>query len=696
MNVLADNMTRNPLPIIWCATLEEFERKAANRPDSIPVIAPVGEVEQTRRSAILNTFYTAPRFADVNQYHPEDVIVALDEIAERSLRPFAARQGRPLYSVQAFRDVFAHADASQTRSLLVCGHHSQFPSDSIMELNAAARIPWGIFTGCDEADLTFLAAKNLLTPDPGTGSRHHAGVYMAEYVYRVSSHGSPSYEPYSAGAVVRLLADETHDSLTLASHGGAGHLTLGKVRVCNPSHFNIVDTNDTRHVCAIRGTTRQCRRISDPDTVILSFGDIQARSLTAFACSMVTRHQGMYASDWSAFLSVAGGYPNAIITTDQFLALPPRLLDVSVRLAAMGIADGWRVRLMNDYLLGQDGTAPLLLMGDPLGSEPRWGESARTREDGGPPLTIHLADKQPRPKIMASASPNASLLRGSTYLTVLDGEAGVRDMTDEFSHAERWFVALGKRVQEAVRLEQVLALVYQLKHSDAGEELLFDQLAQIRMALEFRLTTALIVLERCEATGTWDQQVNSLREVCAVKVRAWDGICATLMKDFMVGRDTLGLLAPGLRLESRKNNDEPCDFCGAETTLKRYRDRIGGQACATVRSCPRCGEIAYWPDRLGSIRVTVNPTIQSGRRNRVRLALPPSDDDLVEHGWVIWRLFDAGVKQDRARASLQYRVGDDVECEFDEVLTPDIHELTVVAVKDLSLRAIFRSWPAEH
>ena len=32
-------------------------------------------------------------------------------------------------------------------------------------------------------------------------------------------------------------------------------------------------------------------------------------SLTVFACSMVTQHQGMYASDWSAFLSVAEGYP---------------------------------------------------------------------------------------------------------------------------------------------------------------------------------------------------------------------------------------------------------------------------------------------------------------------------------------------------------------------------------------------------
>ena len=65
-----------------------------------------------------------------------------------------------------------------------------------------------------------------------------------------------SYEPYDAAAVRRLLVEQTHDSLTLASHGGAGHLTLGKVRICNPSQFNFAEEGDARHVCATRGTVQ--------------------------------------------------------------------------------------------------------------------------------------------------------------------------------------------------------------------------------------------------------------------------------------------------------------------------------------------------------------------------------------------------------------------------------------------------------
>ena len=150
----------------------------------------------------------------------------------------------------------------------------------------------------------------------------------------------------------------------------------------------------------------------------------------------------------------------------------------------------------------------------------------------------------------------------------------------------------------------------------------------------------------------------------------------------------------GLASGDWKDGDEPCAFCGALTVLEHYSDRISGKAHATARNCPRCGELAFWPDRPGPVQVSVGPTIQSGRYNRIRFALLPGGVTTYEDGWLIWHLFDAGVKQDKAREQVQYVVGAEIERGFEEVFTPDIHELSVVAVKDMSLSASFRSWPA--
>src|SRR4051794_4915073 len=183
-------------PVRWYRTLREFESSGADPDGPIPIMEPDTATEKTRRADILIELCA---MTGREQEPPEagDVIIALDDMAERSLRPFAARQGRPLHSVQAFRDVLPFAEAADTRSVLVCGHPGSLPAEQIIELNTIAQVPWGIFTGRDEADLTFLAAKTLLTPTRSSG--RHAGIYSTKYIYMLSAEdGSQGYVPYDA------------------------------------------------------------------------------------------------------------------------------------------------------------------------------------------------------------------------------------------------------------------------------------------------------------------------------------------------------------------------------------------------------------------------------------------------------------------------------------------------------------------
>ena len=168
---------------------------------------------------------------------------------------------------------------------------------------------------------------------------------------------------------------------------------------------------------------------------------------------------------------------------------------------------------MNDLYLQQKGAAPLLLMGI-AGSRRRSGSRyALERTAVGDNDLFH---REGRPAASQESSrlniTEATLFRGRSHLTILEGEPGVQDMTEVFADAERWFVALGRR-RGWVRLEQILGLTHhRQKHPDIEEEPLFGQLSEIRMALETQLTTALILLERCEAAGTWNKEVYTLRD----------------------------------------------------------------------------------------------------------------------------------------------------------------------------------------
>ena len=156
------DLASDRLAIHWCRTLSEFESFGADADGPITILEPGSAAEKARRTNILKELSATPEY-ESEPPQEGDVVVALDDMAERSLRSFAARQGRSFHRVQAFSEVFPLAEMAETKSMLVCSRSSNLPAGPIMELNASSSIPWGIFTGNNEADLSFLAAKALLT-----------------------------------------------------------------------------------------------------------------------------------------------------------------------------------------------------------------------------------------------------------------------------------------------------------------------------------------------------------------------------------------------------------------------------------------------------------------------------------------------------------------------------------------------------
>ena len=95
-------MAPSSTPVVWCATLEGI-RAGSCRPAGSDSHRSSGYESRTNPpgSNILRQLGAAPQKSGGDLPQPGDLIIAVDEMAERSLRPFAARHGRPLHSVQA-------------------------------------------------------------------------------------------------------------------------------------------------------------------------------------------------------------------------------------------------------------------------------------------------------------------------------------------------------------------------------------------------------------------------------------------------------------------------------------------------------------------------------------------------------------------------------------------------------------------
>ena len=95
------------------------------------------------------------------------------------------------------------------------------------------------------------------------------------------------------------------------------------------------------------------------------------------------------------------------------------------------------------------------------------------------------------------------------------------------------------------------------------------------------------------------------------------------------------------------------------------------------------------------MQVTTARTIEPRQRNSVEFVLQPAQTEgLLNDGWIVWKLMDTGIKENKVSEKLSCTVGACVQCNFNDDFTPDIHELVAVAVVDMSLSASFRSWPA--
>jgi len=698
------------------AAYEETARLLAH--GVVPVLAPTASGRRRRWAHVLDTFgLRAGDEADpapATDLSPSiqslvsgaQVVAALDDGVVPVARLVATAGGRsfvPCLDAGSLDDLLTRHTSG---SLLLIGRSHRFDASFLRMLAERVAVPWGILTAEDLPALTFAAAK-LLAAHPATAyAVIDAANGATEHVHQAGV--VDPRRPLSA-ALLRDLLDGDHlQGLAVFAHGEGGHVNLESVVLCGLVGDEERDLDgNALGGCMVKGEERRCKRAPDSATRVLSFGDLRAARLLLFTCAGSAMAADLYASNVSAVLAAAEGYPAATMVTDRVVAIDPDLPAMLLQLLAQGVGLGPVIHLANDVLSRQAGCRPFILFGDPTGLPApvaRLDSAGRVSiapETGAVLLTLE-ADTNRTVIGMADAPPETRLQRGTRSVLlslphVQGGAVRLSDETARWEHRRNWLWSVGRQLRRAMWIEEAIRRLY--ARSLEGDPTFVQSLGllgEIRAALAARLHRAFSACESVRASGVWSDEPDAWLEECARHIGLWDRHMAFITAAWLFNSQAYNIFADGFVATERRESGV-CEHCDSPITEVRSRAPLADQPDQFRSDCPLCGGREAWADGGGRLQLSLSGPLRAGTTQRLVVSLvPPRAPTLagLPPGLVVVKAHDKG------QHCVFFRTIAEAACDrltFDIPAPPDIapelHTLQVGWFHGLDGAIMRRRWP---
>lgn len=672
---------------------------------TVPVLRPASLERQARWASVLEWYGLGGpgRQAAAPSARADDVVVALDHDLGSVGRCLANRCGRPFLTATSSEALIERSRAANWKSALVLGRPEQFTGREVALLANGLSIPWGLLTAPDLAGFTFAVAKLLA---PGRGRDGFALVDAVDA--SVSLGGLGQSDALDPARLNQLILDMDWRTLALYAHGEGGHVNLDSIVLCGlVGEVELGADGAPNAGCRVAASRRWCKRAPDPATRIVSFGEPRAEALHLFTCASSLMAGELYASNVSAVLSLADGYPRSALVTDRIVAIDRGLAAAALGLAQDGVGAGTLADLLNDLEVRQSGTRPYILFGDPAGPHPPATMVDRTGslEHATRPVTqLPLGGWSGSQVLGLEEAPDgARLFRGAEnlVLSLPGGEPSSRsrlaDKTGQWHGLQELFVQVGRRLRSAAWLEQGIRRLYEPRIEASLEfRVAVDLLSRLRLQLETDVQLGLRACEAARQSGVWDTRLVELGEACARDVAQWDRHLAFLMAEYLFS-GLVHLIPSDGFTEFEQRQGLACEHCASTLCEISARSPLDDQPERQLIECPLCGGRETWSTDSGRLVTRLSGPLRPGSA-----ALLTVEFSAPENGP------PAGLKpgvlvaqvQDKAlRVFLRRCVVVDGRARAFEVcppadLAPELHVLQLAWIHGLTVTIHRRRWPS--
>lgn len=662
--------------MFWASDVDEYV-SGWSQDCAVAVIRPSDPRVQQRWTEILRWYglrieeaaLPAPRLPSAEHH----LVIGIDDEFSEVAAAFARSRQREFHLLKKVGDLQSLLNEGRYASNLIIGTPRRLSFLGTLGPHRD-QAPWGLITAHDAPGLTFALAKATALASFPVTRCHSIDALGSEAKLAVHSVDEIGQELPSSVSVPDLLSGHAAEALIICAHGDAGHFNLKTDVLCAARHVPERDAQGQLvEGCLVIDDVHRCRRMQESHLRVQAHGSIQTRYLALLSCSSAGLPFVQGATDLSGVLSVAEGYPAALIALTGVMEIRSE----SAQLLAGCTIDAAGMELAAAQLNGLAPISPLrfpyVFFGDPSVSSIRCGGEDAVSQSTENGRMMWLTPQRTGEELIRIVPETDDTLAfaGRKVAAILRRSAGarVRPVEVEVSSAHRthrlWFVRLAESVDTARRMEA--AIRRSLSHGKERRVPLdaLNNVLHTRQHLEDLTDSALDALRRAQDCGVWHEDLGSWRSLAMLAVLAHDRAVADLLHSQPQIWRLHEILARSFD-RGDVDGDGLCPICHCGIRKETFVDPIGRHPGFVFKHCQWHGLLGW--KRVGGpeLRLEQLEGLTPGRNCRIGVRIHregPSPSSEADRGWVVTQFrnritteLTPGVKLEFADEALELEV----------------------------------------